>query len=241
MAALTISAKNLGDFAVPGACPRCQWVKLRVKPLPYQTFPGIFSSIDVYNKRVVHQYHDREGRMPRWLDSLGHVKGYVEPPSYRKFSFHNDDLNVTIRGAADGIFEMADGSYTIVDYKTSRYTPGQERLMPIYQAQLNAYAYLGNRLGFHPVSQIALVYMEPCTGEVAAANPQMVNGLGFTMELQATIVPVDLDPEGTIPALMARAKEVFDMAGPPEPNKRCRECPAVFNLAALAGRQNGLS
>ena len=52
---LRISAKNLGAFALPGFCPRCFWLQLRVENrLPFQIFPGIFSSIDAYTKRVVH-------------------------------------------------------------------------------------------------------------------------------------------------------------------------------------------
>ena len=86
-----------------------------------------------------------------WLADLGEVENYVEPPSYHKFSYHEPDLEVTIRGTPDGVFKMRDGSYTIVDYKTAKYTPGQERLLPIYRAQLNGYAFLGNRLDLGPL------------------------------------------------------------------------------------------
>ncbi|MCZ6865926.1 MAG: PD-(D/E)XK nuclease family protein [Chloroflexi bacterium] len=236
MPPLVISAKNLGSFAIEGACRRCLWIGLHVKPLPYQTFPGIFSSIDAYNKRIVHQYFDREGKMPSWLTTLGDVENYVEPPSYHKFSYHEPDLDVTIRGTPDGVFKMRDGSYTIVDYKTAKYTPGQERLLPIYRAQLNGYALLGNRLDLGPVTQIALVYMEPVTDQDTAALPEMVNGRGFTLGLSATVVPVDLDPDGMIPRLMRRAKEVYDLAAPPEPGDACKDCSAVLGLTSLLRR-----
>lgn len=167
MPPLVISAKNLGSFAIEGACRRCLWVGLHVKPLPYQTFPGIFSSIDAYNKRVVHQYFDREGEMPSWLACLGNVEDYVEPPSYHKFSYHEPGLDVTIRGTPDGVLKMRDGSYTIVDYKTAKYTPGQEKLLPM------------------------------------------------------------------IPPLMRRAREVYDLAKPPEPSDSCRDCSAVQGLTSL--------
>lgn len=49
--ALRISAKNLGHLALPGAYPRCFWIQTHFK-LPYQIFPGIFSSIDCYTKKV---------------------------------------------------------------------------------------------------------------------------------------------------------------------------------------------
>ena len=233
---LVISVKDLGNFALAWACRRCLWVGLHAKSLPYQSFPGIFSSIDAYNKRIVHQYFDREGSMPSWLGCLGDTESYVNPPTYHKFFYHDPHLNVTIRGTPDGVFRMRDGSYTIVDYKTSRFTAGQERMLPIYRTQLNGYAFLGNRLGLGPVSQIALIYMEPVTDEGTAALPEMVNGDGFTMGLSATVVPVRLDPDGIIPRLMARAREIYDLEAAPEPRDGCRNCSAVLDLVSLLGR-----
>ena len=122
MADLVISAKSLGEFARANPCPRCRWLAHHARPLPYQTFPGIFSSIDRYNKRIVHAYMDRERRLPRWLASLGHSDKYIDPPSYRTFSIRDPSTGAMLRGQADGIFRMADGSCTIVDYKTSKYT-----------------------------------------------------------------------------------------------------------------------
>ena len=51
MEPLRISAKNLGELAKPDFCPRCFWLRTHAKRLPYQIFPGIFSSIDAYTKR----------------------------------------------------------------------------------------------------------------------------------------------------------------------------------------------
>ena len=208
-------------------------MQLHVKSLPYQSFPGIFSSIDSYNKRIVHQYFDREGRLPSWLENLGDVESYVEPPPYRRFSYSEPDAGVTLRGTPDGVFKMRDGSYTIVDYKTAKYTPGQEKLLPIYRVQLNGYAFLGNRLGLGPVSQVALIYMEPVTDEDAAASPSVVDGRGFIMALSATVVPVKLEPDEIIPRLMRQAKEIYDLPLPPGPDPRCKDCSAVQALASL--------
>jgi len=62
---LQISGKDLGALAMKGFCPRCFWISRRAK-LPWQIFPGIFSSIDSYSKKVVHGQFDRSG-MPGWL------------------------------------------------------------------------------------------------------------------------------------------------------------------------------
>ena len=60
MPELRISAKNLGVLALPGFCLRCFWLRIKARNcLPFQIFPGIFSSIDAYTKRVVHSWIDR--------------------------------------------------------------------------------------------------------------------------------------------------------------------------------------
>ncbi len=69
---IRISAKNLAEVAMPDFCPRCFWVKRKVpKQLPYQIFPGIFSSIDAYSKRVVHSRFDKGQGPPVWFSPLG--------------------------------------------------------------------------------------------------------------------------------------------------------------------------
>lgn len=230
MSPLVISAKSLGSFAVQSACPRCLWVQLHVKQLPYQIFPGIFSSLDAYNKRVVEGYFNREGKMPGWLARLGDVAANINPPHYTKFTVMDPETKVTLRGGADGIFRMRDSSYTIVDYKTARVTKEQHSMFSIYEAQLNGYAYIANRVNMGPVTQLALVYMEPQTEHDRASHPASVNERGFLMELSAQIVPVRLDPDGIIPPLLKRAQEVYEMERPPEGNRGCRDCAAVEAL-----------
>ena len=71
---ITISAKNLGGVAMPGFCPRCFWIQMHGEGIPYQIFPGIFSSIDGYTKRLVHGWFDRHLNPPPWLSQLGKIK-----------------------------------------------------------------------------------------------------------------------------------------------------------------------
>jgi ATP-dependent exoDNAse (exonuclease V) beta subunit len=80
--------------------------------------------------------------LPEWLFALGNLVRYVEPPSHHRFSVNDPATEATLRGVADGISLMKDVSYTIVDYKTAKYTKGQAALLPIYRAQLNGYAYI---------------------------------------------------------------------------------------------------
>ena len=233
--ALTISAGNLGHYASSRFCPRCAWVRLHVKSLPFQTFPGIFSSIDRYNKLIVHSHFEREHSPPSWLKQLGASETYVSPPHWRKYSIVDPDTGTTLRGEADGIFRMTDGSYTIVDYKTARHTPGQLGLFQHYEVQLNAYAYIGERLDFRPVRKLALVYMEPQTDEGTARRPQLIDNEGFSMGFRATVVPVTVKPDELIPPLLEGATRINEMDEPPVGSQGCDDCEALDGLMRALG------
>ena len=236
MPGLTISATELGYYASFGFCPRCAWVRLHIKDLPFQSFPGIFSSIDRYNKLLVRNHFLREDRPPEWLSAIGNAVEYVEPPHWSAFKAADPDTGVTLRGEADAIFRLDDGSYAIADYKTTRYNPAYRSMFRAYRAQLNAYAYIGERLGFSPVSRLALVYMEPVTQEEAAQEPGLVHQKGFTMDFHARVVPVDLEPGRLLPPLLRRAARIHEMQTPPPGRKNCKDCEALGRLLeALAG------
>ena len=233
--ALVISATELGRYAGWGFCPRCAWVRMHVKDLPFQGFPGIFSSIDRYNKLIVRNHFQRESCPPDWLSSLGDAREYVNPPHWSSFKVEDPDSGVTVRGEADAIFRMADGSYAIIDYKTTRYNPSYRSMFQGYRAQLNAYAYIGERAGYSPVSKLALVYMEPATDEETAQEPALVDHHGFSMGFQARLVPVDLAADELVPPLLRRARGIYEMATPPPGRRNCRDCAATQRLLEALG------
>ena len=230
---IIISAKNLGAVAMPGFCPRCFWIQMHSDGLPYQIFPGIFSSIDSYGKKLVHGWFDRHQSAPPWLAPLGKIKGYINPPHYSKFSIHDPATNVILRGTPDGILVMQDGSHLIVDYKTAKFTQHQDELFPMYEVQLNAYAMIGEQKGFAPVSGLALVYTEPLTDDATAKKDAYQNDSGFLMEFSAHIRRVDLVPQA-IPPLLVKVREIYSLDRPPESATGCNNCRLVNGLIALA-------
>ncbi len=231
----TVSATELGYYASFRFCPRCAWVRSHVKDLPFQGFPGIFSSIDRYNKLLVQNHFRREARPPDWLAALGDVAEILAPPHWSAFKTLHPGSGVTLRGEADVIFRLSDGSYTIVDYKTTRYNPAYRSMFRAYRAQLNAYAYIAERVGFAPVSRLALAYMEPATGDESAQQREMVSPSGFTLEFEARLVPVDLDPERLVPPLLRRAARIYDAPKPPPGRNNCRDCEAMARLLDAFG------
>src|SRR3989338_11057458 len=97
---IRISAKALGELALPTFCTRCFWLKLKVNNrLPFQIFPGIFSSIDSYNKNLIHKWFDRHKTPPNWLSEIKGITGYRDPPHYSRFYFVDKKNNITLRGS----------------------------------------------------------------------------------------------------------------------------------------------
>lgn len=223
---LQISGKNLAALCAPDACPRCFWIKNRVK-LPYQTFPGIFSSIDSHVKNCVHSVFDATGRAPEWLPEFGDAVRYLPAPHWQKFKRVDPATGICVTGVVDDLLECADGSVIIPDYKTARYTDGQDKLLPVYGGQLNAYRWIHEGLGGR-VRRLALVYCEPQT------ETTILHGQGYALAFTPKTVPVAAD-DALVPALLVRAHEI--LTGPlPAAQGGCDECE---KLGALVGHIEG--
>ena len=209
---------------------------MHVRPLPWQGFPGIFSSIDRYTKLVIVNHIQNQGRLPPWMSGVGNAIKHVEPPHWSKFQALDETTGVTLRGEADAIFRLMDGTCAIVDYKTSRYNPENRSQHRVYRAQLNAYAWIARTLDFPPVSRLALVYMEPATELDAMNAPDTTYADGFALGFRPRIVEVELDPDRLIPPLLRRAARIHALATAPEGREGCRDCAALDGLlTALSG------
>jgi hypothetical protein len=227
---IRISAKNLGELALPSFCPRCFWLKLRLNnKLPFQIFPGIFSSIDSYTKNIIHAFFDTYGQFPIWLGDLGELVSYRKPPHYSKFNICDSESNVLLTGSPDGVFVRPDNSHLIADYKTAKYTGKQDQLMPMYEVQLNAYAVIGEQCGLSPVSRLALIYMEPVTHADAVVDSNNHRDDGFAMGFTAHVHTIELSLN-TIPSLLAQVRQIYEMVRPPEGHTNCGDCHAVEKL-----------
>ena len=223
-----ISAKNLGRYAMQDFCPRCEWIRLKVKKLPYQIFPGIFSTIDAYTKRVVHQWIDRKGRKPSFLFDLG-VTGYLPTPHWSKFRTLIKEFGITLSGMADDIWQIPDGLH-IPDYKTAKYTKNQDKLFPMYQAQVNGYARIGQALDM-PVTGLSLVYMVPQTEESDVFDGSHPWNHIFKMNFAPHFIPIAMATDSLDP-LLEKARKIYD--GPiPSRDNTCQDCKALRAISEL--------
>ena len=208
---------------------------MHVKTLPWQGFPGIFSSIDRYTKLVIVNHLNREGLLPPWMANIGEANGHIDPPHWSKFKAEDETTGVTLRGEADAIFQLSDGTCAIIDYKTSRYNPDNRSQHRVYRAQLNSYAWIARRLEFAPVSRLSLVYMEPATDNSAISDPATIDTAGFALGFRPRVVEVDLDPDRLIPPLLRQAARIHAQTEPPEGRNGCRDCAALEGLIAALG------
>jgi len=230
---IRISAKNVGELALFTCCLRCFWLKLYLKHrLPFQIFPGIFSSIDAYTKRLVRDWFVEKAKAPRWLNVLGRMKPCEKVPHHSQYKHLDEKQNILLTGAPDELFIDRKAS-VICDYKTARFSGTQDELLPMYEVQLNGYRLIAEKCGLPPVRALYLVYMEPVTnGDCSYAG--CCSNDGFAMNFSARVLPIEIKPKLVGP-LLAKTREIFEMPSPPPAGPGCKNCALVEELvAALA-------
>ncbi len=230
MSQIRISAKDLGVFALPGFCPRCTWLKLHAaNKLPFQIFPGIFSSIDSYTKKFICSHFEKYGHFPEWLGESDQFTGLVKKLHHSNFNTVDMENDVLLTGVPDEILTLKNGSYFILDYKTAKYTATQDSLLPLYEVQLNGYAFIAERTGLSPVQRIALAYLEPQTGLTSDNVEKFSTEDGFVLPFSGKVLELDLRPE-IIPDYLKNVRELYDQPAPPQGKTDCKDCLLLENL-----------
>lgn len=204
-----ISGKDLGQLALKDFCPRCFWIERKLGKAP-SIFPGIFSTIDSLTKKSVKRSYLERNCLPGWLP----IKNAVRPIEFPRISVPMLEYGGWIlTGDPDEVFEMDDGSYHIVDYKTAKFTNKQDDLLPMYRVQLNAYALALPVYDIKPITKLSLLYCEP-KGELESDENFC---LGFTTHS----LKIDLQPE-IIPELLLKARTILENNTPPPPPINCK-------------------
>ena len=224
---IRISAKDLGVLAMPDFCPRCFWIKKKAKKLPWQIFPGIFSSIDAYTKKTVHEYFDINKKAPPWLPELTEAKRYLKALHWTKFQRTDPVTGITLSGMIDDMFEFDDMSRMIGDYKTAKYTKNADKLLPIYDIQLNGYAWIEEGFGSVVRPELPLYYCEPIT----EPDIKRLEETGFNMGFSVKSVVVKKNTD-IIPELLQRVHDILSDKIP-EGKEDCKDCVSLNNIVEL--------
>jgi hypothetical protein len=237
MTSIQISAKNLGQVALPSFCVRCFWVRLRCRDkFPFAIFPGIFSSIDSYSKKVTAAHFAKHARLPAWFDGFGVTGAPVKVPHWSKFNFTDRDTNITLTGVPDEMLLLPDRSLFIGDYKCARYTATADELLPLYTVQLNGYSRIASQIGAGETSGLGLLYYEPPSAlDVNDADSLIAND-GFYMRFTSKVLPIKLDSD-SIPPLLTRVREIYDLPIAPAGRPGCKDCALLEALVATATKQ----
>ena len=233
MEQITISAKSLGEVALANFCPRCFWIKLKCGfKLPFQKFPGIFSSLDSYQKKITNAHFQEYQKLPFWYSHFGDLVKPIKAPIYHSFKIFEDKNCILLRGSPDEVFRQPDSSYFIVDDKTAKFTGTQDELFPLYEMQLNAYAYIGEHRDLKPVSGIGLIYYEPFTAIDSGSIEAFMRDTGFAMHFTPKLLKVELD-FAKITKALENVRRIYELSSPPEISEGCEDCEKLGNLIGI--------
>jgi len=233
---IQISAKSLGQLALANFCPKCFWVRLHCHDkFPFAIFPGIFSSIDSYSKKVTAAHFATHGRVPRWFDGFGEIGVPIKVPHWSKFNVVDKSTNITLTGMPDELLQRRDNSLFIGDYKCARYTDRADELLPMYSVQLNVYAYIAKQTAVGTASGLGLLYYEPAAALPASDTDDLIKPEGFLMRFTAKVLPIPLNVKA-IPPLLARVREIHDLTCAPAGREGCKDCALLEALVAVAAQ-----
>jgi CRISPR/Cas system-associated exonuclease Cas4 (RecB family) len=192
--------------------------------------PGIVGQADRYFKAVVNSHLQSKGLLPSWLaDALNgsfsqlnfHSVQHIEP---ERWEIEIPNLPCILVGEADAVWEFPDGRWFIADYKMASWTQTQQRLLPLYETQLNAYAYLAQRKFSKTVVGLALIYFEP-EHKIPDADLLLQRNIGQMMlGFRCTVIPVTLQPVELIESLCQQVLRILSSPVPPAGRQNCQGC-----------------
>lgn len=223
---MRLSVTTLAELA-ECACDRCVWVGYHL-PVPLESpFPRLLGDVDRATKRAVARHVRRYGRLPDWHPAVGDVRSVVPAERLRPSVMRVLDprTGVLLRGSPDMVFQLADGSYHIVDYKATRAPATGQPTAPRVRVQLNAYAFLAEHAGLRPVSGLSVVFLE--AGQLLQAR----EGGFAALRVDARRCGVGLDPDRWVVPLLQRASRVLRRPERPPAHPHCTACPELASWA----------
>ena len=225
-----VSAKNLANLNMPNSCLRCFWTLLQLRhKTPFNIFPGIFSTFDSNQKQLIEKCIETTGKFPSWMGGLARAKGLADTPP--RMEYTHSSTNIVLTGVPDHVFEWPNELVSPVDYKTARYSKGQDALKPLYEAQLDIYALLLDVQCSRSAEHGALVYFEPKEAEATVLTDD-----GFTQPWKTTIVNVDVSGEKAL-ELLDLARDIYEQDHAPDGRAECPDCDLLAKVFALAKRE----
>jgi len=203
-------------------CKRCFYQKV-VNNIaqPSIPLPSIFSKIAGLLKNHYGGKHTSElhADLPPGIVSYGekNVRSSI-------IQLPNHHATCYISGRFDVVVSFEDGTYGVIDYKTSN--PSRESAN-LYSRQLHAYAYAlehpaPGKLSLSPVSKLGLLYFYPDN-----INQQSIDRLNYGAEI--IWIEIEKDEEGFI-KFIDEVLEVLELPEVPKQSPNCQWCGYVSKL-----------
>jgi hypothetical protein len=197
-------------------CKRCFYLKYKHNfRRPFGGMPGIFGTIDKLMKDF---YMGRKTASIANELPPGVVKYGEKWVQSKVINRPDRETSCYIRGKFDTVIAFEDGSYGVIDFKTSQPKPYH---IPFYSRQLHAYSYAlehadEGKFALNPISMLGLLVVTPYAMEVTPAEDIAYIG-------RATWMPVPLD-ESLFLAFIDQVLELLDRSELPEPGAKCPYC-----------------
>ncbi|MGB9935848.1 MULTISPECIES: PD-(D/E)XK nuclease family protein [Thermodesulfovibrio] len=222
---IRLNARSLGEILKEDFCPRCFWLKYH-HPVkvdnPYSSpMPGMFSTLDAYIKQVINTTFSITNDLPKWVKEHLSEFEVVETikPNREKVTFEEFEL----LGEPDAIWRLKDGSIFIADYKTAQLTDAQKNLLPLYEAQLNAYAYLLEQKG-EKVKYLALIYLQPQRYKKNADISVELSKEKLTLHFDCVVKLIDKWNKEKVEELAYETVKILSLPEPPRGRDECKSC-----------------
>jgi CRISPR/Cas system-associated exonuclease Cas4 (RecB family) len=182
---------------------------------PPPVMPKIFTLIDSEMKKFYSHKRTEEIATGMPLGVVAHGERWVESQPLTIPGFSSTCF---IKGKFDTIVTLDDGTYGVVDFKTSR---RKSEHIPLYSRQLHAYAYAlehpaGRGFAANPVTQLGLLVFEP-----SQYTQGRTGRVGFAGEVSWLPVPRD---DAKFMEFLAQVLTVLESPEPPPASPNCEWC-----------------
>lgn len=208
-----ISPSDL-TFAWDG-CKRCFYLKVKYNIVYRGPFPGMFGKMGDLTSNF---YLDKPSGVISPNLPAGVVKLREKWVKSVPITFPGTSSQCIIRGRLDAVVAFEDGTYGVIDYKTS---DASEEKAAFYSRQLSAYAYaLENpapkALALAPITRLGLFIITPDRYETLPGGEA-----AFITKTSWLDIPRD---DATFLALLNEVVNLLDQPFPPEAAEDCGLC-----------------